>query len=46
MKFTSIALTLILATLTLLTGCKNTAAGIGEDMQANGKAIQKSAQSR
>jgi len=31
----------IIISISLLSGCQNTAAGFGEDMQANGKAIQK-----
>lgn len=42
MKLQSFLLGLIVVSFTMLTGCQNTAAGFGEDMQNTGKAIQKS----
>jgi len=45
MKITSIVLACLLANLLLLTGCQNTAAGFGKDMQVNGQEIQKSVDS-
>jgi predicted small secreted protein len=37
-----ISLVLILLGIMSLSGCQNTVSGIGKDMQANGKEIQKS----
>ncbi len=41
MKIQAILLSLVIASATLLTGCQNTAAGFGQDMQNTGKAIEK-----
>jgi predicted small secreted protein len=42
MKSYIISISFIAAAIFLLSGCQNTAKGFGEDMQSNGKAIQKS----
>ena len=45
MKKLVLMISLIFVNMILLTACKNTAAGFGEDMQSNGKAIEKSVNS-
>ncbi|MFZ2316130.1 MAG: entericidin A/B family lipoprotein [Gammaproteobacteria bacterium] len=42
MKIQAILLSLVVASIALLTGCQNTAAGFGKDMQNTGQAIEKS----
>lgn len=42
MKIQAILLSLVVASIALIAGCHNTAAGFGQDMQNTGKAIEKS----
>lgn len=41
MKNKSLALITLIITLSFLTGCVDTVAGIGKDMQRNGKELQR-----